>query len=238
MPTLNPPLVAAGKPAWSRFGSRIRIGLLVWSLVIAGCQSSKPALPELGARFEPKNIYRAIEVLPGDLQRVVLMPVTVSSPDLATLDHRRELARILEEELRKTHRFEVVKATPEELRRGFGKDAFSAGEVLPADLLSRIQAAHSADGVLFVQIASYRPFPPVAIGWELRLVTADQGRTLWSADESFDASQADVARAARDYFRGHHTGSSELADPQADLRSPSRFCRYTAQALWQTLPKR
>lgn len=220
------------------FSKPLRNALLVWSLLIAGCQSSKPALPELGARFEPKNIYRAVEVLPGDLQRVVLMPVTVSSPDLATLDHRRQLARILEEELRKTHRFEVVKATPEELRRGFGKDAFSASEVLPADLLSRIQAAHSADGVLFVQIASYRPFPPVAIGWELRLVTADQGRTLWSVDEAFDASQAEVARAARDYFRSHHTGSSELADPQADLRSPSRFCRYTAQALWQTLPKR
>jgi hypothetical protein len=177
-------------------------------------------------------------VLPGDLQRVVLMPVTVATPELATLDHRNQLARILEEELRKAHRFEVVRATPEELRRGFGKESFSAGETLPADLLSRIQSAHSADGVLFVQIASYRPFPPVAIGWELRLVTADQGRTLWSLDETFDASQAEVARSARDYFRSHHTGSAELADPQADLRSPTRFCRYTGQAVWQTLPRR
>ena len=124
------------------------------------------------------------------------------------------------------------------MRRGFGKDAFSAGEPLPADLLTRIQSAHSADGVIFAQLASYRPFPPVAIGWELRLVTADQGGTLWSIDETFDASQAEVARSARDYFRGHHTGASELADPQSDLRSPSRFCRYTAQTVWQTLPKR
>jgi hypothetical protein len=172
------------------------------------------------------------------LQRVVLLPVTVSTPELATLDHRNQLAQILEEELRKLHRFEVIKATPEELRRGFGKDAFSAGETLPADLLTRIQSAHSADGVLFIQIASYRAFPPVAIGWQLRLVTADQGRTLWSVDETFDASQAEVARSARDYFRSHHTGSAELADPQADLRSPSRFCRYTAQTVWKTLPQR
>jgi hypothetical protein len=212
--------------------------LLALGLLLGGCQNPKPSLPELGARFELKNVYRAVESLPGDLQRVVLLPVTVSTPELATLDHRNQLAQILEEELRKIHRFEVVKATPEELRRGFGKDAFSAGETLPADLLTRIQSAHSADGVLFVQIASYRPFPPVAIGWELRLVTADQGRTLWSVDETFDASQAEVARSARDYFKSHHTGSAELADPQADLRSPSRFCRYTAQTVWQTLPQR
>jgi hypothetical protein len=215
-----------------------RSWILAIGLILAGCQTPKPSLPELGARFEPKNVYRAVDVLPGNLQRVVLMPVTLSTPDLATLDHRNQLAKILEEELRKTHRFEVIKATPEELRRGFGKDAFSAGEPLPADLLTRIQSAHSADGVIFAQLASYRPFPPVAIGWELRLVTADQGGTLWSIDETFDASQAEVARSARDYFRGHHTGASELADPQSDLRSPSRFCRYTAQTVWQTLPKR
>jgi len=215
-----------------------RSWILAVGLILAGCQTPKPSLPELGARFEPKNVYRAVDALPGNLQRVVLMPVTLSTPDLATLDHRNQLAKILEEELRKTHRFEVIKATPEELRRGFGKDAFSAGEPLPADLLTRIQSAHSADGVIFAQLASYRPFPPVAIGWELRLVTADQGGTLWSIDETFDASQAEVARSARDYFRGHHTGASELADPQSDLRSPSRFCRYTAQTVWQTLPKR
>ena len=215
-----------------------RSWILAIGLILAGCQTPKPSLPELGARFEPKNVYRAVDALPGNLQRVVLMPVTLSTPELATLDHRNQLAKILEEELRKTHRFEVIKATPEELRRGFGKDAFSAGEPLPADLLTRIQSAHSADGVIFAQLASYRPFPPVAIGWELRLVTADQGGTLWSIDETFDASQAEVARSARDYFRGHHTGASELADPQSDLRSPSRFCRYTAQTVWQTLPKR
>ena len=215
-----------------------RSWILAIGLILAGCQTPKPSLPELGARFEPKNVYRAVDALPGNLQRVVLMPVTLSTPDLATLDHRNQLAKILEEELRKTHRFEVIKATPEELRRGFGKDAFSAGEPLPADLLTRIQSAHSADRVIFAQLASYRPFPPVAIGWELRLVTADQGGTLWSIDETFDASQAEVARSARDYFRGHHTGASELADPQSDLRSPSRFCRYTAQTVWQTLPKR
>lgn len=216
----------------------ILASLLTLGLLVGGCETPKPSLPELGARFEPKNVYRAVEVLPGDLQRVVLMPVTIASPDLATLDQRNQLAQILEEELRKTHRFEVVRATREELRRGFGKDAFSATESLPPDLLTRIQAAHSADGVLFVQIASYRPFPPVAIGWELRLVTADQGRTLWSIDETFDASQAEVARSARDYFKAHHTGASELADPQADLRSPSRFCRYTATTALQTLPQR
>ena len=90
-----------------------RSWILAIGLILAGCQTPKPSLPELGARFEPKNVYRAVDALPGNLQRVVLMPVTLSTPDLATLDHRNQLAKILEEELRKTHRFEVIKATPD-----------------------------------------------------------------------------------------------------------------------------
>lgn len=70
--------------------------LLALGLLTGGCETPKPALPELGARFEPKNVYRAVEVLPGDLQRVVLMPVTIASSELATLDQRNQLAHILE----------------------------------------------------------------------------------------------------------------------------------------------
>jgi hypothetical protein len=112
------------------------------------------------------------------------------------------------------------------------------GRSLPPDLLARIRTNLVADGVLFVRVHSFRPYPPVSLGWDARLVTVSTGQTLWSIDEAFDAGQADVARAARDYFRDHHTGPSELADPQADLRSPAHFTRYAAQAALATLPAR
>ena len=58
-----------------------RLWLLALGLLLGGCQNQKLALPELGARFEVKNVYRAVESLPTELQRVVLMPVTVSTPN-------------------------------------------------------------------------------------------------------------------------------------------------------------
>ena len=61
---------------------------------------------------------------------------------------------------------------------------------------------------------------------------------LAEEEEMISSAEADVARAARDYFRAHHTGPAELGDPQADLRSPARFTRYAAQAVSETLPAR
>lgn len=205
----------------------------------AGCTTTTPpTLPEVGERYAPQNVYRAVTKLPPEVRRVILMPPTSSPDDSATTDALPALARTLEEELRKTARFELVKASVAELKRGFGRESFSATDTLPADLLSKLKAAHAGDAVLFFRITSYRAYPPVALGLELRLVTTTTGQTLWSVDETFDASQPEVARSAKDYFRTHHTGSAELADPQADLRSATRFSRYAMQAALATVPAR
>jgi hypothetical protein len=208
-----------------------------WLLAL-GCSSQKLTLPEVGPRFVPTNVYKAVQKLPPDLRRVAILPFTVHGEDRAANDRIEILSGIFDEELRKLRRFEVVTVSSPELRRWIGRSGISASDPVPPDLLSRIRTNLVADAVMFVRVHSYRPYPPVSLGWDVRLVTSSTGQTLWSVDETFDASQADVARAARDYFRSHHTGASELGDPQADLRSPAHFTRYAAQAALATLPAR
>jgi hypothetical protein len=207
-------------------------------LLGAGCASKPLALPEVGPRFVPSNVYKAVQKLPPDLRRVAVLPLTVHGEDRAATERIGILSAIFDEELQKLRRFEVVTVSEADLRRWIGRPRVSASETLPPDLLARIRTNLVADGVLFVRVHSFRPYPPVSLGWDARLVTVSTGQTLWSIDEAFDAGQADVARAARDYFRDHHTGPSELADPQADLRSPAHFTRYAAQAALATLPAR
>jgi hypothetical protein len=192
----------------------------------------------MGPRFKPANTYRAVQKLPPDFRRVAILPLTTHVDDLADSAHLDQVQRILEEELRKTRKFETLSISRIELSRWIGRRQVSASEPLPADFLARIRTNLVADGVVFVRIHSLRVYPPLSIGLDARLVTTSTGQTLWSSDETFDAGDAEVARSARDYFRAHHTGPAELGDPQADLRSPSHFSRYAAQAAFDTLPAR
>lgn len=215
-----------------------RMGLLVLGLLGFGCSSQKVTLPEFGPRFIPANIQKTVLTLSQELKRIAILPLTVELDNLAAMDRIDSLTSLFEEELRKQQRFEVVSVSPANLQRWFGRPRILATESVPANLLGHIKTNLLADGILFVRVHSYRPYPPVSIGWDLKLVTTSTGQSLWSIDETFDSAQADVARAARDYFRSHHTGHIELGDPQADMRSPGLFSRYAAQAATATLPLR
>lgn len=217
-----------------RFQNLLTAALL--GLFAAGCETPKPVLPEAGPRFNPSNTYKAVQKLPPDFRRVAVMPFSMDVESLRS--QVPGLQAVFQEELRKTVRFETVTITSADLRQWTGRSSLSASDALPADMLGRIKTNTLADGILFVRIHTYRPFPPVAVGWDARLVTSTTGQTLWSLDEVFDSGDAEVARTARDFFRAHHTGPTELGDPQADLRSPNRFARYSAAAVVHTLPAR
>ncbi len=229
---MKPPFPSCRPPVW------VLTSWLVLGLVGFGCSSPKMTLPEFGPRFIPSNVQKTVLTLPQELKRIAVLPLTVELDNLAAMDRIDSMTSLFEEELRKQQRFEVISVSPANLQRWFGRPRILATESVPADLLSHIKTNLLADGILFVRVHSYRPYPPISIGWDLKLVTTSTGQSLWSIDETFDSAQADVARAARDYFRSHHTGHVELGDPQADMRSPGLFSRYAAQAVTATLPLR
>jgi hypothetical protein len=109
------------------------------TLLVAGCTTPKVALPELGPRFKPANVYRAVQKLPPDFRRVAILPLTTHGEDLTDSAHLDLVQKILEEELRKTRRFETLSVTRMELSRWIGRRQVSASEPLPADFLARIR---------------------------------------------------------------------------------------------------
>jgi hypothetical protein len=92
--------------------------------------------------------------------------------------------------------------------------------------------------VFFAQLIRYHPYQPVAVGWKLALCQPGESKPVWAADEVFDAGDAEVANAARQYSGRQVYIEGPLDDPAAILGSPSRFGQYSLSALLATLPQR
>ena len=151
------------------------------------------------------------------------------------------LEPILQSELGKSERFELVPVSGEQLRQWTGRSALRSDEALPADLFERLCAGTGCDGVLFSQLTVYQPYPPVAVGWKFSLVECageKKGQILWSADEILDSGEPGVARGARAYYARQIRNEALLSDPTMVLYSPRQFGRYSLDNLLATLPAR
>ncbi len=203
------------------------------------------------------NVYRASPQLPPELRRVVVLPLACDQFAGTVADGCRMLDPVLNAALVKTSRFEVVDATPEELRRCTGKMSWTGEEVLPADFFDGLRNVYGCDAVLFCQLTIFRPSAPLAVGWRLKLADAKTGKILWAADEIFDASNLEVAKSAQQFEKRdqpHHGFAfgvysffawcistptrSALDDQWKVLHSPRYFGQFSAEQILQTLPQR
>ena len=184
------------------------------------------------------NVYRAAVALPATLRRVAVLPLTTDSIDLTMAEGRDVLQPVLFTELSKTREFELVFVSPAQLRAVTGRAEWNAEETLPLDFFARLHEAFGCDAAIFCRLGRFRAYPPLAVGWDLKLVDGNQRKVVWAIDEVFDAGDPAVVSAARDYYeRGVHT-DAPLADPSSILLSPRRFGQYAASAALSTLPSR
>ena len=109
---------------------------------------------------------------------------------------------------------------------------------LPHDLFDRLRQATGCDAVLFASLTSFQAYPPLRMGWKLRLVDCHQNQTWWAVDEVFDAGSDSVAAAAEAYARASLNPPTALPGGSGVLYSPRRFGQYTAYAVVNTLPER
>lgn len=173
-------------------------------------------------------------VLPESIRRVAVLPLA-SAPDSTAESGRQTLDPILQAELSKSRLFERVQVTSEQLRQWTGRSEWSSDEQLPLDLLQRIRTATGCDAVLFCRLTQYRPYKPLAIGWNMKLVEVRQPRIWWSVDEVFDAGDPAVVNGARRYYQNQARQTGPLADSYTILDSPRRFGQYTLATLLGTL---
>jgi hypothetical protein len=90
-----------------------------------------------------------------------------------------------------------------------------------------LESRYRCDAVLFAHLTEYHPYPPIRMGWNLKLVQATNSAVLWSVDEIFDASRQEVVNSARRYYKGHEWGIRTVGNSRAILDSPRRFAMYT-----------
>ncbi len=245
------------KRAWhngltDRRGWLIR-GLLPVGLAVmaVGCKSFQISGYQLGPSYRPTNIYRRNDLLPLEIKRVAVLPVSSASPTALTAAGVEALEPILYAELEKTKRFEVIPVSAEQLRQWTGQTRWRADEPLPPDLFERLRRETGCDAVLFSQLTRYQPYQPLAIGWKFSLIEKTGMPTvtssmpgngapviLWSADEVLDAGDPEVTNAARSYYAQHLRNEAPLSDSSTVLSSPGRFGQYTLGTLLATLPAR
>jgi hypothetical protein len=167
-----------------------------------------------------------------------VLPMTPTTPGAWLESGVESLQPILDAELAKTRKFDLVLVTPDQLCQLTDQAAWTADEPLPPDFLDRLRDLTGCDAVLFCQLTRYQPYQPVAIGWKMSLVETQSRNICWAADEVFDGGDRAVANAAQDYAWGHFQGQDGMSEPSLVLSSPTRFGQYALCALLGTLPAR
>src|SRR5216117_1853133 len=199
------PWRSPGAARRGEFRSCFRAGWLAGflPLFLAGCATvpflNQATIPS----YKPANVYREEAFLPPNIKRVVVLPLTTLTDEAATDYGRDTLEPVLLGELGRSRQFELVEVSPEELRLLTGRSAWSGEELLPQDFFERLRAKLGVDAVLFCRLTQYRAYEPLAVGWRLKLVDADEPHILWAVDEVFDARVPEVAAAARRYAQQH-----------------------------------
>lgn len=232
-------------------GNRVfAIGIFLTGWILLASQTNG------AAQENSTNVFAASSVLPPDIKRVVMLPLACDESRMDLYDNCEKFGLVLQSELIKTERFEVVLANSETLRISTGKLSWTGAEALPENFFTSLNQVYDCDAVLFCQLTALHGYPPLAVGWRLKLVDSRTKKIIWAADEIFDASNPKTAKMAQKY-QSHVQQTDEKAKTffklaltyanretpeiggQWDiLHSPRFFGRYAAAALLETLPKR
>lgn len=208
---------------------------LVLCIFLSSCRRFKEEKVIAQAEpFRPTNIY-PVERLPLSFARVVLLPCYHKDPDSSLLSFCDD---IFFRELSQERIFEIIQLSPRDLAELVGKPRVSSLEPLPASFLKTIESKTFANGVLFVDLDSYRPYRPMSLGVRAKLVDLKSGEFMWAIDETFDAGHADIIVGTTQFQEKLQVRAISDRTGGSVLHSPRIFTKYVASTIFSTLPKR
>jgi hypothetical protein len=210
-----------------------------------------------GPNSKPDNIFIAAPMLPPTLKRVVLLPLAHDDAPPSLASGCETLYPVLQAELIKTKRFEVITATKKSVQTLTGGAAWTGAEMLPTNFFSSLQQTYGCDAVMFCQLTTFRAYAPLTIGWRMKLVDVVTQKILWSADVVFDASDPLVSKSAQEFQKQQQGTEAKPRnfftravawlnrepapaeeEPWSVLNSPRYFGQFSTVKLLQTLPER
>jgi hypothetical protein len=219
---------------------RLTTTLALLALLFAGCSSVVPKRDGAvaGPFYTPTNV-KTLAKMPAEVRRVVVLPVhggpTLTEETLLSLD------AVCQGELNRTGRFEVVPLTRDTLAAMTGQRQISSVERLPTALLDKllnIYNTYGADAILFIDVTTYSPYPPLNLGLRTKLARVSDGEIIWAADNVFNSAEIPVANSARHHAEALGTDRGKTDLNHTILQNPQRFAGYVAAATFLTLPPR
>ena len=193
---------------------------------------------DLYPAYKPDNIFLSGGKLPGDIKRVAVLPLSCDGRQTDLAAGCEALEPVLLEELIKTKHFEVIQISRDKLRRLTGRADWTGEDILPAGILNSLKMQSGCDAVLFSELTEFRAYPPLAIGWRLKLVDVRQKKTVWAGDEHFDAGNLAVISGARLYQKRGQVVLDDKTSGWLAVNSPRRFGQYSIDSILGTLPAR
>jgi hypothetical protein len=207
--------------------------------LLTGCTTiATPKDVVRGKSYHPQNVFVDGATLPKEVRRVVVLPLVCDEKDINLDEGRTQLEPVLMSELIKTKKFEVVPSDSAFLKNRTSRAEWAGEQTLPPEFFSLLRENSGCDAVLFARLTVFRPYPPLAVGWRVRLVDAQTGKTIWAADEVFDGGEAAVGNGARRHQLLEERVPSGAPDEWFVQNSPAKFGQYTAARLLATLPSR
>lgn len=216
----------------------VRLLLAFGAFALAGCEALPTRELITGPAYEPQNVHRADSHLSRRIRRVAVLPLIADEQQANATAGQETLQPVLRDELGRTGKFELVFVTREQLRQWTGRIEWSASDKLPPDFFKALREEFGCDAVMFCQLTRFHAYPPLAVGWHLKLVDARKPRTLWAVDEVFEAGNPAIVTGARRFQQSQPAASPALAASRSILSSPRRFGHYTASLALATLPER
>lgn len=209
------------------------------ALFVAGCSLIPEPQRQLATpSYQPENVFTGAPALPPNLKRLAVLPISCDQDPWELQAGREILQPILQSELGKTKKFEVLAISPDLLRATTGSTGWSDDEALPAKFFEVLRERSGCDAVLFCRLTAFRSQAPLAVGWRMRLVDDRSHATLWSVDEIIDDGQSGVRAGARRFQRAELQAGNNVPDDWLISNSPRQFGQYATALLLRTMPPR
>ncbi len=188
--------------------------------------------------YQPDNVFVVSEKLSAKTLRVAILPLASQNNHGNLPEGCETLTPIVLDQFVKTKRFEAITIDADKLRAATGRATWTGLEILPNNFMAYLQREYACDAVLFGEVTQFRAYAPLAIGWRFKLVDVRTGKVIWAVDETFDASNVKVAKAAQRFEHPKPLIPFLESGDWAVLNSPRRFGNYSVAALLATLPER
>ena len=216
------------------FSNSVALVLLAF-LFVTGCRRfEEEKIVAQAEPFAPTNLY-PIERLPEYYNRVVVLPCYYHDQDSQLLGYVDE---IFHQELSQERIFETIRLSNYQMKEHFGIERVDSSKPLPENFLRKLEELTAANGVLFVDLDSYRPYRPLALGVRAKLVDLKSGEYMWAIDETFDSGHASVIAGANVFQKSSQVRAISSKTAGSTLHSPRIFSKYVASTCFSTMPAR